>query len=804
MPDENNNLNPTNQNNQFAWNYQASWNTNQNNQTSWNYNFESFAENYNNWNFWTAQTQQDQNPNLWRTWRFMTPDESIQSNTNSIHSGQEIATDSDEKSRSWKFLTPDEEDKKFTSKYADEWATFTVQQPQRPIKTPEEINAEEDAFFENFDMWDESDDLNNTTNNEILNNEVVQTVAPSIEQTPANIEPTPINIEPAPTSTEPSNIQYNNNFDTPNNPPIINDNNNLNNNIQNNNIPDIPGNFPFANENNNFNNDIPSNTTPEENTDSQPYNDYELNIEDNNGNNTTVENNTLNNQESIKDSTDYSTHEQENKDNDDRLLQEDKNVEESFGINQEVKDEWNIDIPNDQTAQNVEDIISSPEPSNETENSTTNLHIENLWTDVTENDAGDIISDTWWSTEEQDKYIPNESEFSQMSNVLNSAPAWQVDLTNTDENLSNINEDNSWNENLNDLLSDPTIQENVASIEITEKDENNNVETEKIDLNNTQSSTESNNSNNNAPMEISLDSILINNPTPENNDTQNNTNQETTQTTNNISESNTQIAQNNSATAPQKKKKKNRWVWVLILVIIGLGFCSYRFIKKMAPDILLQIKDKINISNTLNWNNNTIEPEINTWNIIEDEDWEIINNGSWTDENGEITDNEILNENENLNNNNSGNNQDTTNDEPLDPNSLAALLENDNNQWNENNQTSWEIITNEEWLNNNWPEESTWNDQFNQFGEIDNILSNNDLDIKRLSWFIAQWEYFQERWTNNGNNIIAWQWQSIKQKAEELKTKLENWEEIDTSIFNNLEDTISKLTETVSKLSNLE
>ena len=132
----------------------------------------------------------------------------------------------------------------------------------------------------------------------------------------------------------------------------------------------------------------------------------------------------------------------------DRLSQEDKKVEESFWTVPESVSQ-DIDVSPENVVQNVENVINESVDTS-TQNIEPNipvdlnmdavvqpteqndLHIENMGTDVVENWNWDLISDTWWmqQIDQENTYVPNEAEFNQMSDLLNSSSTWQIDLSN--------------------------------------------------------------------------------------------------------------------------------------------------------------------------------------------------------------------------------------------------------------------------------------------------------------------------------------------------------------------------------------
>ena len=457
----------------------------------------------------------------------------------------------------------------------------------------------------------------------------------------------------------------------------------------------------------------------------------------------------------------------ENTNNDDWLAQEDKKVEESFWTNKEVESTESTDL--------------------------------------------------WWTFSTSDtnnNYIPNENDFSQMTWLLNSAETWPVDLWNiSQEQVTNTFE----SINTNDITTNPVDQNNFESTEASQNNENwnnenNSIGSSEINIENSQSTpfsetnsiqTETVNINVNenqnwkeseSPMEISLDSILINNP--ENNSDQENSEWQWENTTVQNASTSQEAEKATVAETTQKKKKKSWWLRVLIVIPVGLIICALRIVNKMAPDLFPQLKTNDNIVE-ITPNDDILYPEW-FWNSGINNEINDINTPDNTDittdtNSGDIAEinaweNPEIEENEN-----------PTNDEnnTLDPNSLAALLEEDTPI--ESTETQ-EQTNEDENQNDNQEENTTWDSEFNAFSEIDNMLTNNE-DLDRLNDYITQWEYFQQRWTENNNIIISKHWENIITRAQEQISKLENWEEINKSIYDDLDDIISKLLNLINEQS---
>lgn len=792
MPNEDNSLNPVNPNQNWQnswWNIQ--W-QDSDNKILWDYNFDFGFDTdtqttnnnqwtQNNWNVWNFQQQNNPSTNTSLNWTSsFSSYENTQVNNNTQANIMNTNVWNIDESRSWRFLTPDEEIKKVEptaqesitseSLMHESWEWLATQQPETPFKTPEEERAEEDAFFENIDLWEPND----TTTN--------------------NIDTSEINT-------------------------ITNDNSNI------------------------------SDTSTNTNYVANPETDYTTT------NNFTTE--SSNENTDIQDSNPINN--TQNTNNDDWLLQEDKKVEESFGTNTESEWEstqdtnlwwvqnsyqwytpdendfsqmsgilnsaetWPINLwDTNQNQQNdtfwdinLNDIISDPVVQNNVESIEITEKDENNKIETEEINLNDIQKNTINENDNENLQGINYNATSNINtNETNNYQTWDLNFDNmrtANENDNNqstqMNLNNFENSSQNVQIDENSIQpESFNMNEVwNTTDENINLQPWVVNLNNVSSTTQ-NEQANEAPMEISLDSILINNPETDNNQWNTWAQEEIsaqekdsqTQNTNNTNE------WEKTVQVPQKKKKKSWWLRVLIVIAIALGACAIRIVNKMAPDLLMNIKNTNTTNDTsiiwmpsedneLEWNiwdtiltedENETEPEVEWINENDDTENDTLNEDNSSSDNTNTWDNNWINENENNSNNE---------EEPLDPNSIAALLEDDNNTWS--NVEVQEI--NDETPSIIQPE-NTWDDEFNAFSELDNMLTNNE-DLDKLNWYITQWEYFQQRWTENSNTIVSKYWEHIISRAQEELSKLENWEEIDTSIYDELDNTISKLTNLINQ-----
>ena len=525
-------------------------------------------------------------------------------------------------------------------------------------------------------------------------------------------------------------------------------------------------------------------------------------------------------------------------DSEDRLSQEDKKVEESFWTASEFVTS-DIDVSPESVGQNVENVINESVDS-DTQNIESNipvdanmdavvqpteqndLHIENMGTDVVENWNWDLISDTWWmqQMEQENTYVPNEAEFNQMSDILNSSSTGQIDL-------SNLNTEQSAEQQVvqdEPVSTDPVVEntqvEPVAPTmqgNITQSELENNVNDELlrfwwVDLwwqvvsqeiqpsEEVQSSQETQpnvvveNPNN---TEINLDSLVQDTGAVNQEDAQNNVSTWSLIWAINEWEA---VEQNNQSVQPiqpvqPKKKKKQSWftvLWIFVWVIALLGLLWFAA-SKMFPDKFANIFKKNNlVTEYLLWDNDENNVDENNPEEINPDD---IDENNSNEENPDDVEN-------------SGNNSEV--EEP-DPDSLAWLLE-----WNENSEDSelsWDVENSEinNWDGNenfeaSWDWNGTWEDvvwwdngtwDFDPFAWIDEILWEAQEYIDRLNSYVASWQYYIDWWESNWNDRAKSVWSKVIEMAQAELTKLENWGEIDTTAFDRIDDLLKKLSSLV-------
>jgi len=100
--------------------------------------------------------------------------------------------------------------------------------------------------------------------------------------------------------------------------------------------------------------------------------------------------------------------------------------------NSQNSKEAELEIKNENI--NLEEAKLEPLMQN---NQDTWLLVENLGENVVENNDWDIVSDTGEFAWNNVKYVPNEHDFNQVTEVLNSSAKWQVDLSSLNSNDNN-------------------------------------------------------------------------------------------------------------------------------------------------------------------------------------------------------------------------------------------------------------------------------------------------------------------------------------------------------------------------------
>ena len=499
---------------------------------------------------------------------------------------------------------------------------------------------------------------------------------------------------------------------------------------------------------------------------------------------------------------------------DDWLSQEDKKVEESFWTESENISP-DVDISPETVGQNVENVINGPVESTETvlpnvdtsvdsnldENvqltENNDLHIENMWTDVVENWNWDLVSDTWGMQQmnQENTYVPNEAEFTQMSNLLDSSSTGQIDLSNLSNEQPSEQQSESVQqeavataapvvsteiEQVNNPVMDTPMQSWLAS----------NVDAElsafqwgEQQWQNISQESHENNTVNEPSAEINLDSLLPGETSVIQWTVQNNeTNWSVIWTINGWWQVEQQVQ-----TTPQKKKKKQSWftvLWIVLWSLILLGLAWF-VASKMFPEEFAKLFKKDAIVSGLITDG---EENNGDENNVDEE-----NPDEGNPDEGNIDESNINEENP----------DDITWEQELDPDSLAAQLWQEDNTWDWETGENWEDVDNPEWTTGDtwdwdqaWDTTETWSWDtwdFDPFAEFGDILGEAQEYLEKLNGYVSSWQYYIEWWETNSKPTISTVWRKVVEMAQGELTKLENWGEIDTTAFDRMDELLKKL-----------
>ena len=257
---------------------------------------------------------------------------------------------------------------------------------------------------------------------------------------------------------------------------------------------------------------------------------------------------------------------------------------------------------------------------------------------------------------------------------------------------------------------------------------------------------------------------------------------------------NGQVVQQN---VPVKKRKKQSWfkvLWIFLWVVVAL--CVLWFAaSKMFPD-------KVNLDNIFKWSK-VLEYLDNSWivgdlwisdsTLDENSEWnedqqteEWIENINWEEDLWEDNVWEWENWEENLWEG------EGWEEGELDPNSLAALLadEDSDSIWSdsENSGDASEVLGD----NTSDTQDESNDSSFDPFAEVDELFDENKKNSDALKNYISQWEFYKNLWTSKSNTLMLKYWEYIMVKAQTELTKLENWEEIDTTLFTELDEVLER------------
>jgi len=447
------------------------------------------------------------------------------------------------------------------------------------------------------------------------------------------------------------------------------------------------------------------------------------------------------------------------------------------------------------------------------------LVIENVWTPMVTNQEWDIVSDTWDIKQWQSSYIPNESDFQKMSDLLENSKPWQVDISNVQQNTpeNTVNEvksvptENKWVFNLDYVVSSlqdnkpqPSVQNNVEPQAVVSNDvnlnQNINDETVQTPVQNVQISQSVENVVPEVPWSMPWQNVQPNymwQNIPQNVQTsyvwagvQNMQTvppmQQPVQPVQpaQIPQMATPIYPNN--VPYEQKKKRSAWPIVILFILLGL-WASVFILWKMYPDVMASILGKDNIIvEYLNpgveiWWDEEMDIDQNTWDIDELENventWEVLIDELTWDEvelEGEIMD--IVEEEDDI----------------IDPDTLAAaILAAD--QEEEDTDSTWENIT------------EIHGSSIIDSGDIDtykdlwDLIDEKNFDkneiLKKLNDYKSQWATYQKWWNDNDQMVYRYG-TYVLQKCDAMIDDIEKWWEIDNNTieaeFQKFDDYLSK------------
>lgn len=458
---------------------------------------------------------------------------------------------------------------------------------------------------------------------------------------------------------------------------------------------------------------------------------------------------------------------------------------------------------------------------------TDSLTIENVWVPVVEDKAWDMVSDTWDFSGRKDGYVPNESEFQKMSNLLDNSKPWQVEIPNEVNTQVQLQwetvptqEETKWVFNLDYVVS--SLQDSEKS-RVTVWSQNE-VTMPNID-----------NQNNNM-----VEDTGVNNSIPVNNSPENNVSENMVQNTAPITENvapvqpemnQVEVPQNNipqwqgyvyqpQVVAPMpeasmqsevmstgetptnqewqvlpKKSHSGHTGLLIILVVICLLWVAGFILYKMYPDVVWAILWKNNIS--IEYQNNTSsvvlwddDNSALTWDVLT---WEVVEELTWDAELWDLW--EQLLPDENLTWNENSQSTWWGLDDVLDPDTLAALL-----QWNDaesGTEKSWESVTE---LHNS----AIDSDDMDTYKDLWLLLDESNSDksdvLKKLNDYKAQGIIYQDWGTENDNQGVYKYGTYIVKKATAMIESIETTGEMD---MNEVKKTFDTFDWYLSKLESL-
>lgn len=286
-----------------------------------------------------------------------------------------------------------------------------------------------------------------------------------------------------------------------------------------------------------------------------------------------------------------------------------------------------------------------------------------------------------------------------------------------------------------------------------------------------------------------------------------------------------QVVQQNPSVTKRKKQSWFKAIWIFVGVIVllwGLWFAA----TKMFPDKFnlksifwwdkiveyidnswivwdLWIVDGENENDNIDWDEIVWEEDENL-EMNADEDSLEVDGENIDEENPDVDENAVWNESSDVNQSEEESSQHDPKNwwDVLDPNSLAALLSDDtpedNQDWDWSNTEENLGETVDETVDETSNQAEDGDSSFDPFAEMNELLDENADYKARLEDYLSKWELYKDLWTVNGNKSMEKIWDFIMTKAQEQLTKLENWEEIDTTVF----DLLDKRLEQAQNLAN--
>jgi hypothetical protein len=127
----------------------------------------------------------------------------------------------------------------------------------------------------------------------------------------------------------------------------------------------------------------------------------------------------------------------------------------------------------------------------------------------------------------------------------------------------------------------------------------------------------------------------------------------------------------------------------------------------------------------------------------------------------------------------------------------------EDNTWDWETGENWEDVDNPEWTTGDtwdwdqaWDTTETWSWDtwdFDPFAEFGDILEEAKETIEKLNAYVSSWQYYIDLDTKSW--AISILWRKVMEQAQGELTKLENWEEIDTTAFDSMDKMLKKLSD---------